>query len=135
MLVTSPERYAMLADTLAQCPDFADVVLTIDEGGEIPPSPRPPCVASLTERSRTRASRGCARDSTVTWREILYNLREYRTSEGRGAPPTETWWPARKAWRAILENHADDVCLAALPLSFDAGSRSSPPHSIVGACP
>ena len=47
-------------------------------------------------------------------------LGEHRQAQGRRAESTATWW-RRVERRAYLGNGAEDLILAALPLSFDAG--------------
>ena len=72
------------------------------------------------DAAASAAPRPATASSTPTWR---------RSSTPRAAPAsprawccrTATWWPAPRAWRRYLENHAGDTLLAALPLSFDAG--------------
>ena len=115
VLVTSPERYALLKDSLGDCPALRHVVLTddpADTGGPLPVHrwqamvQTPPCDGHRVI------------DGDVV--AILY------TSGSTGRPKGvvlshRNMVTGAKSVASYLENGQDDTLLAALPLSFDAG--------------
>ncbi len=117
VLVTSPERFAALADVLADCHDLRHVVLT---GA---PDPLPALAgtsvhrfAALLEAPIHTPHRTIDTDMAA----ILY------TSGSTGRPKGvvlshRNMMAGAKSVASYLGNHADDTLLAALPLSFDAG--------------
>ncbi|MDL1859445.1 acyl-CoA ligase (AMP-forming), exosortase A system-associated [Betaproteobacteria bacterium PRO7] len=116
VLVTSPERYALIAPTLEQCPDLRQVVLT----GARPPGPTPRLpVHAWTEVIAAPAKPGHrVIDNDIA--AILY------TSGSTGRPKGvvlshRNMVVGAKSVASYLENNENDVLLAALPLSFDAG--------------
>ena len=119
ILVTSPERYALLAETLASCTDLRHVVLVGDEspgiGVDAPPYARIGWNSLLAMPPRPY-HRVIDTDMTA----ILY------TSGSTGKPKGvvlshRNMVAGGKSVAGYLENKADDTLLAALPLSFDAG--------------
>jgi len=133
ILVTSPERYAMLADTLAQCPDLRHVVLTVDEGGEHPSAPQTGHALHRWTDLLQAASSRTARVIDSDMAAILY------TSGSTGRPKGvvlshRNMVAGAKSVASYLENRADDILLAALPLSFDAGFSQLTTSFHVGAC-
>jgi acyl-CoA ligase (AMP-forming) (exosortase A-associated) len=117
VLVTSPERYAFLAETLASCADLRLVVLV---GGD---SPR--AAADTPARIGWNAllalpARPGHRVIDTDMAAILY------TSGSTGQPKGvvlshRNMVAGAKSVAGYLENTAGDTLLAALPLSFDAG--------------
>lgn len=117
VLVTSRDRLALIATTLADCPAVAHVVL-VDDG------PAAASSASLTlhawkefTHAESRPSHRVIDTDVVA---ILY------TSGSTGKPKGvvlshRNMVAGAKSVASYLENRADDVLLAALPLSFDAG--------------
>jgi len=112
VLVTSPDRYLQLKDTLADCPELRHVVLTeaCDQ--------HPGCLdwAQLLATPARAGHRVIDTDIV----SILY------TSGSTGRPKGvvlshRNMVAGAKSVASYLENHAGDVLLAALPLSFDAG--------------
>ena len=117
MLVTSPERYALLSETLAVCDDLRHVVLITNE--------QPAATAGklslvswndLLQMPARAGHRVIDTDMTA----ILY------TSGSTGKPKGvvlshRNMVAGGKSVASYLENTADDTLLAALPLSFDAG--------------
>ncbi len=117
VLVTSPERLPLLADTLNHCHDLRQVILT-------GPLTKPVELqsASLHQWSDVLASPPCAGhrvvDSDIL--SILY------TSGSTGRPKGvvlshRNMVAGAKSVASYLGNTSDDTLLAALPLSFDAG--------------
>ncbi len=116
VLVTSPERYAVLSPQLAACPGLRHVVLT----GDAPATPIPglelhrwPAVLAASPRAGHRVI-----DTDMA--AILY------TSGSTGAPKGvvlshRNMVAGAKSVASYLQNDERDVLLAALPLSFDAG--------------
>ena len=123
VLVTSPERYALLAEVLPDCPALRCVVLTAaPPGGGGPPAAAPMAGhtvlawADLLGAVPRRGHRVI--DSDVV--AILY------TSGSTGKPKGvvlshRNMVAGAKSVASYLDNRPDDTLLAALPLSFDAG--------------
>ena len=117
ILVTSPERYALLQDILDTCEDLHHVILT----GEVSGLPRNASCnlnswSDLSDESGTNLHRVIDTDMAA----ILY------TSGSTGRPKGvvlshRNMVAGAKSVASYLENGANDVLLAALPLSFDAG--------------
>ena len=115
VLVTSPERLALLADTLARCPDLRAVLLTEGEADTALPLPIT-LWRDLLSGPQKRAHRVIDTDMAA----ILY------TSGSTGQPKGvvlshRNMVAGAKSVASYLHNTADDTLLAALPLSFDAG--------------
>lgn len=118
VLVTSPERLALLAPALAECPGVRHVVLT---QAAVAPPDLPPGIevhdwAALQDAPRRAGHRVIDTDLLA----ILY------TSGSTGRPKGvvlshRNMVAGAKSVASYLENRADDTLLAALPLSFDAG--------------
>ena len=122
VLVTSPDRLPLLADTLGQCPDLQHVVLTDPAAG----APVAPALAggriqvhgwSALLASPPKAGH---RVIDVDMAAILY------TSGSTGKPKGvvlshRNMVAGAKSVASYLENNSGDTLLAALPLSFDAG--------------
>lgn len=117
VLVTSPERLALLDEVLRGCHDLRDVVLVGKRNGadEIR-APATPWADVMAGDSAAAAARVIDTDMVA----ILY------TSGSTGKPKGvvlshRNMVAGAKSVAAYLENTEDDVLLAALPLSFDAG--------------
>jgi acyl-CoA ligase (AMP-forming) (exosortase A-associated) len=118
VLVTSPDRLALLAPLLADAPDLRHVVLTA-----VPPQPvaLPPGVALHTWAGLLQAPPAAGHaviDTDVC--AILY------TSGSTGRPKGvvlshRNMVAGAKSVASYLDNRPSDTLLAALPLSFDAG--------------
>ena len=122
VLVTSPDRLALLLPTLAECPSVRHVVLTevAGQAAAAPPALPPHCSAIGWSGLLDGPVRGGSRviDSDVT--AILY------TSGSTGRPKGvvlshRNMVAGAKSVASYLENRPGDTLLAALPLSFDAG--------------
>ena len=117
VLVTSPERFTALRETLAGCHDLRHVVLTGDPA-ELPELPG----ASVHRWRELLAAPAAAghRIIDVDMAAILY------TSGSTGRPKGvvlshRNMVTGAKSVAQYLENRPGDTLLAALPLSFDAG--------------
>ena len=116
VIVTSPDRLALLAPELAQCPELRHVVLT-----EAPAS-APAGALPITLWTELLASprRAAHRVIDTDVLSILY------TSGSTGRPKGvvlshRNMVAGAKSVASYLGNHSGDTLLAALPLSFDAG--------------
>lgn len=117
MLVTSPQRYALLTESLAACPDVRHIVLINHDAPQAAPGAFPVIgwqeLFAMPERNGHRVI-----DTDMT--AILY------TSGSTGKPKGvvlshRNMVAGAKSVASYLENTSDDTLLAALPLSFDAG--------------
>ncbi|MCH7344182.1 acyl-CoA ligase (AMP-forming), exosortase A system-associated [Pelomonas sp. CA6] len=117
VLVTSPERYRLLAETLPDCPALRHVVLTSGAGDA---APLPGCALhdwGELLRAQPRAGHRVIETDLLS---ILY------TSGSTGRPKGvmlshRNMVAGAKSVASYLGNQAQDRLLAALPLSFDAG--------------
>lgn len=150
VLVTSPERLALLAPVLAQMPALRHVVLTDGRGqvrGQVLTGPDPAAAAPTEVRGQVlmgpdpaAAAAAAAPGVTVlSWTELLSAparaphrvidtdlVAILYTSGSTGRPKGvvlshRNMVAGAKSVASYLENHAGDTLLAALPLSFDAG--------------
>ena len=118
VLVTSPERLALLIPVLEQCPDLHHVVLT-ELPAQLPALPAGVSLhgwAALLDTPARTGHRVIDTDLVA----ILY------TSGSTGRPKGvvlshRNMMAGAKSVASYLENDAHDTLLAALPLSFDAG--------------
>ena len=117
VLITSPERFETLGETLAQCPSLRCVVLT----GAVEAAPAPAGVGLLGwAELLAGAARSGHRVIDTDVAAILY------TSGSTGKPKGvvlshRNMVAGAKSVASYLENVPTDALLAALPLSFDAG--------------
>ncbi|WP_068636884.1 acyl-CoA ligase (AMP-forming), exosortase A system-associated [Thauera butanivorans] len=117
VLLTSPERFASLADTLGTCHDLRHVVLT-GAPAELP---------SLPGASVHRLGDLLAAPATPGHRVIDADMAAILYTSGSTGRPKGVVLSHRnmvagaKSVAQYLENRASDTLLAALPLSFDAG--------------
>ena len=118
VLITSPERLALLGSTLTACPSVRHVVVTV------PPAQRLDLPAGVTLQTWADLLSAVPRighrviDTDIA--AILY------TSGSTGKPKGvvlshRNMVAGAKSVAGYLGNTADDTLLAALPLSFDAG--------------
>ncbi|MDR0633786.1 MAG: acyl-CoA ligase (AMP-forming), exosortase A system-associated [Azoarcus sp.] len=129
VLVTSPERLAGLAETLAACPGLRHVALT-GEARESVSASQPFAVHAWDEI--LSAGAGGHRVIDADMAAIFY------TSGSTGRPKGvmlshRNMVAGARSVAHYLENRADDVLLAALPLSFDAGFSQLTTAFAVGA--
>ena len=124
VLLTSPDRAALLAETLGQCPALR--VLAMTDAGDTErlaaaQTLAPPNVAQLAWSALLAAPpRSGHRVIDADMAAILY------TSGSTGKPKGvvlshRNMVTGAKSVASYLENHPSDTLLAALPLSFDAG--------------
>ncbi|HVR52330.1 MAG TPA: acyl-CoA ligase (AMP-forming), exosortase A system-associated [Pseudorhodoferax sp.] len=118
VLVTSPDRLALLGDVLGQCPDLRHLVLTgaATEAAPQPASLRASGWGQLLSAPPAPGHRVIDTDMAA----ILY------TSGSTGKPKGvvlshRNMVAGAKSVASYLENRPGDTLLAALPLSFDAG--------------
>ena len=119
VLVTSPERLALLSDALLQCPDLRHVVLTGAVQNDAYPGAAKVTVTPWTDFIASPSKPG-HRVIDVDMAAILY------TSGSTGKPKGvvlshRNMVAGAKSVASYLENNECDTLLAALPLSFDAG--------------
>ena len=122
VLVTSPDRLALLSDVVGACPDLRHVLVT-DPAGEAdrtaPWLPKSLLSCRWSELLQSPLRTG-HRVIDVDMAAILY------TSGSTGKPKGvvlshRNLVAGAKSVASYLENTASDTLLAALPLSFDAG--------------
>ena len=117
VLVTSPERLALLQETLPACHDLRHVVV-LDAADPLPALGALNVLRWSTLLDAPQAAGHRVIDTDVVG--ILY------TSGSTGKPKGvvlshRNMVAGAKSVASYLENHAGDTLLAALPLSFDAG--------------
>ena len=120
VLVTSPERLALLEQALTQCPDLRHVVITDSASHAIAASLAPSVACLQWTALLGAAHRAGHRVIDVDMAAILY------TSGSTGKPKGvvlshRNMVAGAKSVASYLDNNAQDTLLAALPLSFDAG--------------
>lgn len=120
-LLTSPERLALLHDALANCPDLRQLILTSRTPSSAPskqPAPLLPAAAWNTLLASPYAAPPRLIDADMA--AIFYTSGS--TGKAKGVVLSHRNLVAgAQSVASYLENRADDVLLAALPLSFDAG--------------
>ena len=118
ILVTSPERLALLAPVLGQCPALRQVLLT--EPAARPIECRPGL--GLIHWNELLASPAKAQHRVIDTDMVAILYTSGSTGKPKGVVLSHRNMVAgAKSVASYLENRADDVLLAALPLSFDAG--------------
>ncbi len=119
MLITSPERLALLADVLGQCADLRHVVVT----GAVAQQLTWPATLKVTAWRELLTSGG----STARPKAIDADMAAIFYTSGSTGKPKGVVLSHRnlvagaKSVASYLQNTAADSLLAALPLSFDAG--------------
>lgn len=129
VLVTSPERLAMLQTVLRDCPDLQHVVLCA-------PPPWPPtsahCAIHSWQDLANSAPRAGHRVIDADLAAILYTSGSTGQPKGVMVSHRNLVMGAQSV-AAYLDNQPDDTLLAALPLSFDAGFSQLTTAFLVGA--
>ena len=122
VLVTSPDRLALLVPSLASCEALRQVVLTDTQAGAPTPTDTLPAGLQVTGWSDLLAAPPSSGHRVIDtdMAAILY------TSGSTGKPKGvvlshRNMVAGAKSVAGYLGNHAGDTLLAALPLSFDAG--------------
>jgi acyl-CoA ligase (AMP-forming) (exosortase A-associated) len=129
VLITSAERLDSLADTLDTCPDLRHVALTSPAAG---PGRSDVLLHPWADIQHPATSARHHRVIDADMAAILY------TSGSTGRPKGvvlshRNMVCGAQSVAGYLENNADDVLLAALPLSFDAGFSQLTTAFAVGA--
>jgi acyl-CoA ligase (AMP-forming) (exosortase A-associated) len=120
VLVTTPERLATLADPLAEAGSVEQVVLV----GAAPAGGRPPTRYAVTGWDQLVDATGSGNHEPGTIDSDLAAILYTSGSTGRPKGVVLTHRNLLAGAESVshyLGNHAGDVILAALPLSFDAG--------------
>ncbi len=120
VLVTSPERLALLSDVLKQCHDLRRVVVTGGNKDASEQSALDGIATTIWDDLLAAPPRPGHRVIDTDMAAILY------TSGSTGQPKGvvlshRNMVAGAKSVAGYLDNKADDTVLAALPLSFDAG--------------
>ncbi|MDP3085876.1 MAG: acyl-CoA ligase (AMP-forming), exosortase A system-associated [Rubrivivax sp.] len=118
VLVTSPERLALLAPVLAECKALRHVVVT-----EMPAQPPAlPAGVGLVRWAELLAAAPRAGHRVVDTDMVAILYTSGSTGRPKGVVLSHRNMVAgAKSVASYLQNHAGDTLLAALPLSFDAG--------------
>lgn len=122
VLLTSPERLALLKDVLGACHDLRHVVLTDDSTTSAAPDGPTPQAFGITLWRDLLAS-----PTKIGHRVIDTDMAAILYTSGSTGKPKGVVLSHRnmvagaKSVASYLENEAQDTLLAALPLSFDAG--------------
>lgn len=124
VLLTSPDRLALLTEALALCPDLRQVVVTDPAAGAAPAPPpaRLPHGLAQVSWSDLLASPPRAGHRVIDTDMVAILYTSGSTGKPKGVVLSHRNMVAgAKSVASYLENHAQDTLLAALPLSFDAG--------------
>ena len=117
VLVTSPQRLPALLEMLAECPDVHHVILTDQADGQTVPAG-----ASLHAYERFVQAAPAAGHRVIDADPVAILYTSGSTGKPKGVVVSHrNVLVGAKSVAQYLGNRADDVLLAALPLSFDAG--------------
>jgi len=129
LLVTSPERQALLTGTLDTCKDLRHLVTTEEPSG----------ISTLKNLSTFSWAEHLSRDGLTGHRLTDHDIAAILYTSGSTGKPKGVVLSHRnlvagaKSVAEYLDNHASDTLLAALPLSFDAGFSQLTTAFLVGA--
>ena len=117
MLVTSPERLALLQETLPACHDLRHVIVLDGANGSVAPGG-----LALTTWSALLEAAPAAGHRVIDTDMLGILYTSGSTGKPKGVVLSHRNMVAgAKSVASYLGNHAGDTLLAALPLSFDAG--------------
>ncbi len=120
VLVTSPERLALLAPVLADCHDLRDVVVTAAQASATEVAA--PKHLTLTAWQSLLSTPTCPGHRVIDTDMVAILYTSGSTGKPKGVVLSHRNMVAgAKSVASYLENRATDTLLAALPLSFDAG--------------
>ena len=122
LIVTSRERLALLAPLLAACPDLRHVLLTSPVGAPGADPPVLPAGVSLLTWDALLSAGGTAANRVIDTDVCAILYTSGSTGQPKGVVLSHRNMVAgAKSVARTLDNGPQDVLLAALPLSFDAG--------------
>ena len=122
VLVTSPERLALLREVLAECPDLEHVVVTDAAAGSSPAVEAPAGRLALTSWTDLLGSPSRPGHRVIDSDMVAILYTSGSTGRPKGVMLSHRNMVAgAKSVASYLDNRPQDVLLAALPLSFDAG--------------
>lgn len=121
LLVTSPARHALLADSLAACHDLRHLLLTDGPAAACAPL-QAPGPLSLTPWSALAQAAPCAGHRVIDTDMVAILYTSGSTGRPKGVVLSHRNMVAgAQSVAGYLDNGPEDTLLAALPLSFDAG--------------
>ncbi|OOG51165.1 acyl-CoA ligase (AMP-forming), exosortase A system-associated [Polaromonas sp. C04] len=122
VLVTSPERLALLREVLVDCPDLQHVVVTDAAAGASPVGASAADRLGLTGWSDLLGSPARPGHRVIDSDMVAILYTSGSTGKPKGVMLSHRNMVAgAKSVASYLDNRPQDVLLAALPLSFDAG--------------
>ena len=122
VLVTSPQRLPALLETLSGCPELRHIVLTDAGVAAVGPAAAPQGVRLWSLADLTSSADGAASHRVIDSDPVAILYTSGSTGKPKGVVVSHrNMLVGGKSVAQYLENTAEDVLLAALPLSFDAG--------------
>jgi acyl-CoA ligase (AMP-forming) (exosortase A-associated) len=122
VLVTSPDRLALLLPVLGQCPSLGHVVLTEAPSGTALGAPTLPAGLACSTWAEALQTPVCAGHRVIDTDVVSILYTSGSTGRPKGVVLSHRNMVAgAKSVASYLDNQPSDTLLAALPLSFDAG--------------